>query len=395
MKQKSINSLLNRKKETEKTYILALIGDLGGSAQYRMIQPLIEVAENNQDRFEIQVAGALKHYDIDFYDIFYLQRQYNPKIYQNLVVLKELKPEIKIICEIDDYLFANQVAKTSPASQTYNNKNVQGMIKRFIALADVVVVSTEFLGNEIKKLKLNDSVVVCPNYLPEEIFAEDSYSGISRPADEFRIVWAGSSTHYDDLQQMVKGVIDFIADHEDSKLIVMGQDMEIFREIIPKQFEYYGFVKFDLYPRLLKSFKADVAIMPLIDNPFNRAKSDVKFIEMAYNKYLTIADNVGPYKRTIEHKKTGLLVNKFIEWKKHLNKVYNVWSEGSEEEKLNIREMVMNAHKYVINERLIKKGYKKFEEAIELAMKVKPLKPSMKAYQKRKVFEKQQTKSKS
>ena len=72
--------------------------------------------------------------------------------------------------------------------------------------------------------------------------------------------------------------------------------------------ELLPFVSFDDYPEALAAVGAEVAICPLVDHPFNRAKSAIKFCEMAACGYPVLASPVGEYAEVIKNGKTGILV---------------------------------------------------------------------------------------
>ena len=61
---------------------------------------------------------------------------------------------------------------------------------------------------------------------------------------------------------------------------------------------------YDTYLQLLGS--SEICFMPLSDTPFNRAKSDLKFIECGSCRVATVASSV-VYGDSIQHAQTGLL----------------------------------------------------------------------------------------
>jgi hypothetical protein len=72
------------------------------------------------------------------------------------------------------------------------------------------------------------------------------------------------------------------------------------------------------YPSYLQQLgEAEIAFMPLNDTPFNRAKSDLKFIEAASCRVLSLASHV-VYADSIEDGKTGLLFSDSMEMRSHL-----------------------------------------------------------------------------
>ncbi len=68
---------------------------------------------------------------------------------------------------------------------------------------------------------------------------------------------------------------------------------------------------YDTYVRILGS--AEVSFMPLADNPFNRAKSDLKFIEAGACRVASLASSV-VYGDSVQHGCTGLLFRDPVEF---------------------------------------------------------------------------------
>jgi hypothetical protein len=63
---------------------------------------------------------------------------------------------------------------------------------------------------------------------------------------------------------------------------------------------------YDAYMDLLGT--SEISLMPLDDTPFNRAKSDLKFIEAGACRVASLASSV-VYRNSIAHGETGLIFN--------------------------------------------------------------------------------------
>ncbi len=62
-------------------------------------------------------------------------------------------------------------------------------------------------------------------------------------------------------------------------------------------------VPVEQYPKLLAGF--DIGLAPLIDSPFNRCKSDLKYVEYGKVGVPAVFSKVGPYTRSVKHGETG------------------------------------------------------------------------------------------
>jgi glycosyltransferase involved in cell wall biosynthesis len=90
--------------------------------------------------------------------------------------------------------------------------------------------------------------------------------------------------------------------------------------------------------------QADVAFMPLLDSPFNRSKSDLKFIEASAARVVSLASSV-VYADSIEDGKTGLLFKNAMEMRGHLLRIL-AYPEAS-------RRMADAARAYVAQNRML------------------------------------------
>ncbi len=70
------------------------------------------------------------------------------------------------------------------------------------------------------------------------------------------------------------------------------------------------------YAKTLKRTPIDLAIIPLVDNAFNQAKSHIKWLEYSVCKIPGIYSNVGEYCTSIRNKETGYWFNNPDQWHK-------------------------------------------------------------------------------
>jgi glycosyltransferase involved in cell wall biosynthesis len=65
---------------------------------------------------------------------------------------------------------------------------------------------------------------------------------------------------------------------------------------------------FEAYARKLQEMPIDIMLAPLEDNPFNRCKSNIKWLEYSSCGIAGIYADLPPYNTTVTHGETGLLV---------------------------------------------------------------------------------------
>jgi hypothetical protein len=99
---------------------------------------------------------------------------------------------------------------------------------------------------------------------------------------------------------------------------------------------------YDTYLHILGG--CEISFMPLSDTPFNRAKSDLKFIEAASCRVATLASSV-VYANSVENGHTGLLFRDPVQFHSGLLRLMAMPESA--------REMADTARRYVIDNRML------------------------------------------
>jgi glycosyltransferase involved in cell wall biosynthesis len=99
----------------------------------------------------------------------------------------------------------------------------------------------------------------------------------------------------------------------------------------------------------------DIAIAPLADRPFNRAKSHLKALEAAARGIPVIAQDMEPYREFVKDGVTGYLVRTGEEWTKRLTELIHD-EQARDELGGNARELA-RAHTIQGNWHLFEKAY--------------------------------------
>lgn len=150
--------------------------------------------------------------------------------------------------------------------------------------------------------------------------------------------FSGTPSHINDFQNVALELADFLEDHDDVRLQVVGF-MEFSQELQPLINEgrilFTPLVDFLSLQRL--TAQVDVSIVPLLDNEFTNCKSELKFFEASIVDTLTIASPTYTYAHSIQHGKTGYLCQAG-EWYATLESIYK--SPQS------MKPIVQSAHQY-------------------------------------------------
>ena len=119
----------------------------------------------------------------------------------------------------------------------------------------------------------------------------------------------GSIGHLNDMAKISDRLIRWVLSRKNVHLYLMCADQvwELFAalpENRKRRFatgslaDYYNFVS-----------RLDIGLAPLEDTPFNRSRSDVKFLEYAVNGVVPVVQATGPYLHSVEQGKTGFFFN--------------------------------------------------------------------------------------
>jgi glycosyltransferase involved in cell wall biosynthesis len=139
-----------------------------------------------------------------------------------------------------------------------------------------------------------------------------------------KIVWAGSLTHHGDLEIVAPACLEIIKKYKNKvQFVFMGMMPENLRanrnvefsELLRQNVVMFNGVDINYYQSCMNFINPDIALLPLEDNEFNDAKSNIKYLEMTLSGAACIASKVGPYADSIQKNKDGYLVlNKTEDW---------------------------------------------------------------------------------
>jgi tetratricopeptide (TPR) repeat protein len=140
------------------------------------------------------------------------------------------------------------------------------------------------------------------------------------PQRPLTIGWAGSPGHFADWYQIAAPLSEWLADHASVHLAVMTNEFaRPFVRVAPDRYRFTPFGSYADYLRFLPSL--DIGLAPLLPTPYNRGRSDVKFVEYAAHGVAGVYARFGPYIETVSHEKTGLLYQNVGELFHHLTRL--------------------------------------------------------------------------
>jgi hypothetical protein len=223
------------------------------------------------------------------------QRQASNSQKNFVQLLKQIQAEhkFKIVYEVDDVVFKEDIPDYNKFKPAFDSDEIRQNCIDIINMCDEVVVTCEFMRQLYQEKTGKQEITVIPNFVPRFWLGNlynkkrvyDTYEKYRRKP---RILYAGSGAHYDvdnktggkdDFEELLKYVVDTRHKYQ---WVFMGCFPPPLRKYVDdKSVEFHPWVNLLEYPSKLASLDVQVMIAPLQNNNFNKAKSDIKFIESA------------------------------------------------------------------------------------------------------------------
>ena len=226
-----------------------------------------------------------------------------------LTVLEGMKAMYKIplVTEIDDNMLSTPLY--NPASAVYGQgSHFRALAIEQFRMSDALVVSTHYLKEVYSEFCPN--IYVVPNSLDFRVWDNLRHK---RNKDVIRIGWAGGASHDEDLRIIEPVVHKILAKHPTVRFCFVHGIPDFLRNIERVE-TVSDFTRIDRYPQFLASRGFDIGIAPLVDNAFNRGKSNLRWLEYSGLKVPTVASKVGHFAETITQESDGLLCETEKDW---------------------------------------------------------------------------------
>jgi hypothetical protein len=223
---------------------------------------------------------------------------------------------VAVVADVDDHFWRLDrrnaaYAATDPRRRPDENRDTYA---RLLAHHDRVVVSTPFLADELRRLLHLRDVVVVENTIDLDLYPDPRLD--RHVLDAPRLGWAGSTSHRSgDLEMLVGVGLDRLdptlhfchLGASPSPAIRAVERDSIWRPIVgTRPLDQRPLAPIHYYAAGLGE-AIDVGLVPLVDVPFNRAKSAIKTLEYAAAGVLAVV-SPSPEIRRVAEASDGALV---------------------------------------------------------------------------------------
>lgn len=272
---------------------LCYLADYGGCGYYRCMAPNLLL---NLHEKAVVVESTAMIFDARFYETVEavkFQRQATTPQKEFIKILRQIKQnkKIKLMYEVDDVVFAEDIPLYNRNRDAFTSKEVQDNIKEIISMMDEVTVTCDYFRDYLIDKTGNKNVTTIPNYLMKWWF--DRYYNLAELVKKYDknkkkpvVAIFASGTHCDVLNKV---------NQQDDFAAVLPEIIKTRTEFLwhfhgsfplsLKQFIDRGEMKFSPWVKLpdfaesMANSGAQVTFAALQDNEFNRCKSNIKLIE--------------------------------------------------------------------------------------------------------------------
>lgn len=327
--------------DTEYTPQRKKLNTYGPLGYYRILKPSQQIKGH-----EVKVVGQeLKSYGMDLisqwqniffeHDVFWTG-YFNDEKVATAVFFFAQQSGKKVVIDVDDnYL---DIPEGNNLYEKFKSgKRDRALLGSVLSLADALTVSTYPLKERLQAhIKLIHGIDKPIYVIPNMNDYKDWIAPIAKKEpNKITIGYSASNSHQEDIQMIAPALRNIMKKHKNVHLQFIGT---IEKEKLPLYFKGFDdemLMRIELgaaesvfkeYPKLLGRTGWDIGIAPLVDTPFTRSKSHIKWLEYSMFEIPTVASRVYPYfmsikgKKTIEDGVTGLLTRS-NEWEKNLERM--------------------------------------------------------------------------
>tara|TARA_R110002020_G_scaffold27694_4_gene89224 strand:+ start:611 stop:1834 length:1224 start_codon:yes stop_codon:yes gene_type:complete len=267
--------------------------DYSGCGHWRMIWP--ESVLNSHQKLVVH-GTTMMVLDERWYvntKTVRVQRQATEHQLKFIKLMKDFqkRQHFNIVYEIDDLVFHEDIPDYNKFKSAFVNPVIRESACAIMSEVDEITVTCKFMADYYKEKTGNKNITVIPNY-PPKWWIGNFYdpAEIARRYHKHRkkprIIYPASGAHFD-VDNRVNQRDDFFHVNDVIRKTVnkyqwvfVGAYPLTLQDLVASgKIEFHPWQRLLEYPALLHGLEPNMLIAPLEDNTFNKAKSDLKYIE--------------------------------------------------------------------------------------------------------------------
>jgi Methyltransferase domain/Glycosyl transferases group 1 len=286
-----------------------------GSGYHRMYLPFKHLILNSRHVFAMPRPGqrmdAPSPADLDEVDVLVMQR---PAHSYGARQFDRIAGHVARVYETDDDIMSMEPSNDAFAMDPRRVASVEYCLRR----AEMVTVSTPYLADLYAPF--NSNIRVLQNCVKAELLDLPR-----KRRDRVTVGWQGGTSHLVDLCAVQDPLREVLDAHPDVDMHWIGVD---YSPLVRRKCRFTPWA--DDVGDYYKAVDFDIAIAPLADVPFNKAKSHLKALDAAARGIPVVAQDMEPYREFVRDGETGYLVRTGQEWVKRLTEL--IHDEAAREE---------------------------------------------------------------
>jgi len=222
-----------------------------------------------------------------------IQRQATPGQLQFVKYIRSIcdKHNIKLIYEIDDIVFKEDIPHYNKFRGAFTDPSIRESAQAIMSMCDEITVTCDFMREYYMAKTGHKNITVIPNYMPKfwmgHCYDEKAVGrNFEKNKKKPRILYPGSGAHFD-VDNRVKQKDDFghvvedvIKSRKKYQWVFLGGYPKLVEGYIRSgEMEFVPWMHLYDYPQAVSNLNPNVIVAPLCNNTFNKAKSDLKYIE--------------------------------------------------------------------------------------------------------------------
>lgn len=233
----------------------------------------------------------------------------------------------RLVYEVDDVVFKEDIPNYNRFKFAFDTDEVRNNCIEIINMCDEVTVTCDFMRKLYQERTGKKEITVVPNFVPYSWMGhlydpKKIWAAYDKNKRRPRVLYTGSGAHYD-VDNKNGGIDDFshcvdvVRNTVDKyQWVFVGAFPIPLKDLVDSgKIEFHNWKSLAEYPTFISGLNAQVMIAPLLDNNFNRSKSDIKFIEACVLGIPCLCQDMETYKYAPEplRFKTGADLEKKLE----------------------------------------------------------------------------------